>query len=177
MHAMVAVRPATEEDLRSILAIFNDVIETSTAVYAWKPVDLAERRSWFSARSQQNFPVLVAVGDNQDIIGFSSYGEWRGPWPGYRYTVEHTVHVRADWRRRGVGRILVEALFPIALAQHKHVMIGSIDAQNEASIRFHQKLGFDRVAYFREVGHKFDRWLDLVFVQRLLDDSGAPRSH
>jgi L-amino acid N-acyltransferase YncA len=94
---------------------------------------------------------------------------------GNRYTVEHTVHVRHDVRGQGVGSTLVEALFPRAIALGKHVMIGGIDAANEASIRFHERLGFERVAYFREVGHKFGRWLDLVFMQRFLDTPGAPR--
>ena len=97
--------------------------------------------------------MLVALDStNNDVLGFASFGEWRGAWPGYRYTVEHTVHVRHDVRGQGVGRALVEALVPRALALGKHVMIGGIDAANEASIRFHERLGFERVANFREVG-------------------------
>jgi phosphinothricin acetyltransferase len=84
--------------------------------------------------------------------------------------------VRHDVRGQGVGRALVEALFPHALALGKHVMIGGIDAANDASIRFHERLGFERVAHFREVGHKFGRWLDLVFMQRFLDALGTSRS-
>jgi phosphinothricin acetyltransferase len=119
--------------------------------------------------------VLVAVAGSE-VLGFASFGEWRGAWPGYRYTVEHSVHVRGDVRGRGVGRALLEALFPAALALGKHVMIGGIDAANDASIRFHARLGFERVACFREVGHKFGRWLDLIFMQRFLDPPGAPRA-
>jgi len=84
--------------------------------------------------------------------------------------------VRDDVRGQGVGRALVEALFPRALALGKHAMIGGIDAANDASIRFHERLGFERVAHFREVGHKFGRWLDLVFMQRFMDAPGTPRS-
>ncbi|HXN09962.1 MAG TPA: GNAT family N-acetyltransferase, partial [Steroidobacteraceae bacterium] len=105
-----------------------------------------------------------------------SFGDWRGTWPGYRYTVEHTVHVESAARGTGVGRQLLEALFPRALALHKHVMVGGIDADNHASIRFHERLGFVPVAHFREVGHKFGRWLDLVFVQKLLEAPGSPRA-
>jgi len=83
--------------------------------------------------------------------------------------------VRNDIRGAGVGRALLEALFPRALATGKHVMIGGIDAANEASIRFHERLGFERVAHFRQVGHKFDRWLDLIFVQRFIAAPHAPR--
>jgi L-amino acid N-acyltransferase len=168
------VRDALAEDLPGMLAIYNDVIATSTAIYAQEPATLAERRTWFEARRQQGFPVLVAAHGAQ-IVGFASFGEWRGAWPGYRYTVEHSVHVRADRRGTGVGRSMVEALFPRALAMGKHVVIGGIDAENEASIRFHARLGFTEVAHFREVGHKFGRWLDLVFMQRMLDAAGAPR--
>jgi len=171
---MPTIRSAREADLAGILAIYNDVIAASTAVYTSQPATLDERRAWFSARRAQGFPVLVAA-DGGEVLGFASFGEWRGAWPGYRYTVEHSVHVRGDVRGRGVGRLLVEALFPAALALEKHVMIGSIDAANEASIRFHARLGFERVASFREVGHKFGRWLDLIFMQRFLDAPGSPR--
>ena len=168
------IRAAAPDDLPAILAIYNDVIATSTAVYALEPATLDERRAWLEARRAQGFPVLVATdGDRAEVLGFASFGEWRGAWPGYRYTVEHSVHVRADRRGTGVGRGLVEALFGLAREMGKHVMIGGIDAMNEASMRFHERLGFERVAHFREVGRKFGRWLDLVFVQRMLDGPGA----
>jgi L-amino acid N-acyltransferase YncA len=171
---MANVRAASEADLPGILAIYNEVIATSTAVYTSEPSTLDERRAWFAARSAQGFPVLVAV-DASDVLGFASFGEWRGAWPGYRYTVEHSVHVRHDVRGQGIGRSLVEALFPPALALGKHVMIGGIDAANHASLSFHARLGFERVASFREVGHKFGRWLDLTFMQRFLDPPSSAR--
>lgn len=173
---MARVRAATESDLPAILAIYNEVIANSTAVYALEPATLDERRSWFTSRSAAGFPVLVAVGPGGDVLGFASFAEWRGAWPGYRYTVEHSVHVRHDVRGRGIGCALVESLFPLALDVGKHVMIGGIDATNDASIRFHDRLGFEPVAHFREVGHKFGRWLDLVFMQRFLDPPGSIRS-
>jgi L-amino acid N-acyltransferase YncA len=172
---MPNVRAASQADLPGILAIYNDVIATSTAVYTSEPATIEERRAWFAARSTQGFPVLVTV-DAGEVLGFASFGEWRGAWPGYRYTVEHSVHVRHDVRGQGVGRSLVEALFPLALALGKHVMIGGIDAANDASIRFHARLGFERIASFREVGHKFGCWLDLIFMQRFLDPPGAARA-
>jgi L-amino acid N-acyltransferase len=168
------VRDAEDSDLAGILEIYNDVILNSTAVYAVEPVALEERRGWLEARRARGFPVLVASEGGQ-VLGFASFGDWRGSWNGYRYTVEHTVHVRADVRRRGVGRELVEALIPRARDLGMHVMIGSIDAVNLDSLLFHQRLGFERVAHFREVGRKFGRWLDLVFMQRWLDAPGAQR--
>jgi phosphinothricin acetyltransferase len=163
------IRDAVESDLPGLLAIYNDVIATSTAVYAYVPVTLEDRTQWWHTRVGQGYPVLVAVNES-GVLGFSTFGDFR-PWPGYRFTIEHSVHVRADCRGQGVGRELVKALFPRASALGKHVMIAGVDAANEASIRFHERLGFEKTAHLREVGHKFDRWLDLVFLQRWI----APR--
>jgi phosphinothricin acetyltransferase len=164
---MVTIRDALEEDVPGILAIYNDVIATSTAVYRDDPASLDDRLQWFVARRAQSYPVLVAAGES-GILGFASYGDFRA-WPGYRFSVEHTVHIRADERGRGVGTTLMRALMRRATAQEKHVMIGGVDADNESSLRFHERLGFVRAARLRQVGFKFGRWLDLVFVQRILN--------
>jgi L-amino acid N-acyltransferase len=161
------IRDAAESDLPGLLAIYNDVIATSTAIYSYEPVSLEDRSQWWSARVGQGYPVLVAV-DGSGVLGFSTFGDFRS-WPGYRFTIEHSVHVRADCRGQGVGKELVKALFPRAEALGKHVMIAGVDAANEASIRFHERLGFERAAHLREVGHKFGRWLDLVFLQRWIE--------
>ena len=169
------IRDANTDDLPGILAIYNDVVATSTAIYAIAPSTLAERRAWLDARRAAGFPVLVCA-DGAQVLGYSSFGEWRGAWAGYRHTVEHSVHLRADRRGQGLGQRLVEALFPLAAAKGMHVMIGAIDAANDGSIRFHKRLGFVEAGHFREVGRKFERWLDLVFMQRFLDAAGAPRA-
>jgi phosphinothricin acetyltransferase len=114
----------------------------------------------------QRYPVLVAV-DHGEVVGFASFGDFR-MWPGYRFTVEHTVHVRAGMRGQGVGTALMRLLVERAARLGKHVMIAGVDADNAGSLVFHERLGFTRVAHFREVGFKFGRWLDLVFLQRLL---------
>jgi phosphinothricin acetyltransferase len=170
----VEIRSAQAADLAAITAIYNDVIATSTAVYSFAPRTLDERRAWVDARIGAGYPVIVAV-DEGKVVGFASFGEFRGVWPGYRYSVEHSVHVSADRRGRGIGGALVQALFPLASAMGKHVMIGGIDAANAGSLRMHERLGFQQVAHFHEVGHKFGRWLDLIFVQRFLDEPGAER--
>lgn len=161
-----AIRPARDTDLEAILAIYNAVIASSTAVYTETPATLADRREWLRARSELGYPVLVAeVGG--EVAGYASFGDFRA-WPGYRHTVEHSVYIRDDMQGRGLGSQLVSALLPIAAGLGKHVMVAGIDAANEASLRMHERLGFTEVGRFREVGRKFDRWLDLVFLQRFL---------
>ncbi len=175
------MRDAGEPDLPGLLAIYNDVTATSPAIYSYQPVSLEDRTQWWRVRVGAGYPVLVAV-DPSGVLGFSTFGDFRS-WPGYRFTVEHSVHVRADRRGHGGGKELVRALFPRAGALGKHVMIAGVDAANQASIRFHERLGFEKTAHLREVGYKFDRWLDLVFLQRWIvpagdffaDRSAAPR--
>lgn len=160
------IRDLRDADLPGLLAIYNQVIATSTAVYSDNPVTLEDRKAWWQARSALGYPVLVAC-DDSGVLGFSTFGDFRA-WPGYRYTVEHSVHVREDRRGTGIGAQLVSALFPRAIALDKHVMIAGIDAANAGSIRFHERLGFETAGCLRQVGWKFGRWLDLLFMQRVL---------
>ena len=165
------VRDAKLEDLPGILEIFNDAIVNTTAVWRDAPEDLAVRRGWFDARRAREFPVLVAA-DGEAVLGFGSYGDFRMA-DGYRHTVEHSVYVRGDRRRAGLGRMLLQALIDHARKRGIHAMIGGIEASNHASVALHAALGFREVARLPEIGCKFGRWLDLVFVQLLLD-SRAP---
>src|SRR5262245_16727713 len=130
------IRDARDSDLPGILAIYNDVVLTTTAIYDETISTLEARREWYAARKRQGLPVLVADVDGA-VAGFSSFGEWRSRW-GYRFTVEHSVHVRADCRGRGFGRALIEALFPHAAALGMHVMIGAIDSESVASLHLHR---------------------------------------
>lgn len=161
------IRDATEADLPGILAIYNEVIATSTAVFSDSPVTSEDRWAWFGARAAQGYPVLVATGEDGAVQGFASFGDFRA-WPGYRHTVEHSVHVCADARGRGIGSALIPPLLERAGALGKHVMVAGIDAANAGSIRMHERLGFERAGLLRQVGRKFDRWLDLVLMQRLI---------
>jgi L-amino acid N-acyltransferase YncA len=161
------IRDARVDDLPGLLAIYNEVIATSTAIYTEQPVTLDDRVAWWNARVAQDYPVLVAT-DSSGVIGFASFGDFRA-WPGYRFTVEHSVHVRADRRGSGVGTALMRVLLAKASGIGKHVMIAGVDADNQSSLQFHERLGFTRVAHFSQVGFKFERWLDLVFLQRFLD--------
>jgi L-amino acid N-acyltransferase len=166
VSAPFGISAAAPAQLPEILAIYNEVIRNTTAVYQDREVTLEDRERWFETKAAHGFPVLTAF-DASGVLGFGTFGEFRA-WPCYRHSVEHSVHVRADSRRRGVGRALVLALLERAAAMQKHVMIGGIDAENVTSIALHESLGFKVVGHFHEVGHKFGRWLDLKFMQRLI---------
>jgi len=166
------IRDATESDLPAILAIYNDVLAGSTAIFSERPATLEDRAQWFRARRELGYPVLVAT-DGSGVLGFATFGDFR-TWPGYRHTVEHTVHVRADARGRGVGSELVRVLLARAVSLGKHVMVAGVDADNAGSIRMHERLGFQRAGTLHHVGCKFGRWLDLAFLERRLDDRLAP---
>ena len=157
---------ASRRDLPQILAIYNEVIRNSTAVYSEEEFTTARGETWFDAKTDHGFP-LVVVRDASGIAGFGTFGEFRA-WPCYRHSVEHSVHVRADRRGQGIGRALVTELLARAAASSKHVMIAGIDADNAVSIGLHRSLGFTSVGHFHEVGFKFGRWLDLVFMQCIL---------
>jgi L-amino acid N-acyltransferase len=162
------LRDAVEQDLPAILEIYNEVIANSTAIYSEEPISLDDRLAWFRARQAQHYPILVAS-DESGVVGVGSLSEFRA-WPaGYRFTVEHSVHVRADRRRCGIGRALLETLMARAVAMGKHVIVGVVDADNLGSIKLHDALGFEQAARCREVGRKFGRWLDIIFVQRFLE--------
>lgn len=162
----VIVRPATEADLPPILAIYNDAVVKTTAIWNDTIADLANRKTWFEARLKQNYPVLVAVEDGV-IVGYGSFGDFRA-FDGYRFSVEHSVYVAEGTRRRGIASALLEALTLKARELGKHVMIGGIAGDNLASLKLHAKLGFSESGRMPEVGFKFGRWLDLVFMQKTL---------
>ena len=166
------IRDATEAEVPAILDIYNEVLATSTAIFSDTPTTLEDRLTWFRARRALGYPVLVSM-DASGLLGFASFADFRS-WPGYRHTVEHSVHVRADVRRRGVGRELVRALVDRAVALGKHVMVAGVDAENVASIRLHERLGFQRAGTLHQVGCKFGRWLDLTFLELRLDARPGP---
>lgn len=157
------IRDAVQSDFEHITAIYNEVLTHTTAIYNDRPSTVEERISWWRSRTAQGFPVLVAA-DGTQIAGFASFGDFRA-WPGYRFAVEGTVHIHSGFRGQGVGTDLLNALLARALALGKHVMIAGVDSENAASLRFLERFGFERAGHLREVGYKFDRFLDLVFLQ------------
>ena len=160
------IRDAHDGDLPAILAIYNDAVLTTTAVYDYTPRTMVQQVAWFQAKREQALPVLVAD-ESGTAIGFASYGSFR-PWPAYLHSVENSLYVAPDRRGQGVGSLLLPALIRRATGRGLHTMVAGIDATNEASLRLHAKFGFARCALFREVGWKFERWLDLAFLQLML---------
>lgn len=163
---MITIREAVEEDLPAMLVIYNDIILNTTAVYDYEPHTLAMRQQWFATKRQQGFPVFVAE-EGETILGFSSIGPFRA-WAAYKYTVENSVYVATAARGKGVGKLLMPPLIEATRQRQLHTIVAGIDATNEASIRLHQHFGFVEVAHFKEVGYKFDKWLDLKFLQLMV---------
>jgi L-amino acid N-acyltransferase len=168
----VHIRDAVEADLQAICDIYNDAVANTTAIWNETLVDVANRAAWLNARNAAGFPVIVALSDEGEVVGYASFGEWRA-FDGYRHTVEHSVYIRQDQRGGGIGRALMVELIERAEALGKHVMIAGIESSNLASIRLHERLGFEQTGHMKEVGTKFGRWLDLTFMQLILR-TGSP---
>ncbi len=170
----ISIRDCTDADIPASLAIFNELIPTTTVAWRDEPFALETRSEWFERQQSSGFPVLVAAADHgsgvSEVVGVASFGDFRNTlhFEGYRFTVEHSIHVRGDRRASGVGRVLLDALMERARAAGIHVMVGAIDGDNVDSIRFHERMGFVEVARMPETGFKFGRWLDLVLMQRIL---------
>jgi len=165
------IRDAVEQDIQRVTEIYNEVLTTSTAIYSDQPAKLEERIAWWKSRQQQGYPVLIAV-DEGAIIGFATFGDFRA-WPGYRFTVEGTIHIHSSSRSRGVGTALLEKLIERARAAGKHSLMAGVDSENVASLQFLKRSGFEQVGYLPEVGFKFDRFLDLVFLLYRLTPSAT----
>ena len=158
------LRDATEADLEGILAIYNHAVLNSTAIWHETLADLPNRRAWLADRKSKRYPIIVAV-EGDEVLGYASFGDFR-PFDGYRVSVEHSVYIAEGARGRGLGRLLVEALYEPARALGKKVMIGGITAGNTASLALHEKLGFVQTGLMPGIGTKFGQRLDLVLMQK-----------
>ncbi|AWK87469.1 GNAT family N-acetyltransferase [Azospirillum thermophilum] len=166
------IRPAGTQDLAAIAAIYNHAVLHTTAIWNDRTVDLANRAAWMEERQAKGYPVLVSVDAQGTVTGYAAYGDWRA-FDGFRHTVEHSVYVHPDHQRGGIGRALLTALVGEAKRRGKHVMVAAIEAGNQPSIALHRSLGFVQTGLMPEVGTKFGRWLDLVFLQLNLDETAA----
>jgi phosphinothricin acetyltransferase len=156
-----------------ILAIFNEAILNSTALYDYKRRTPEMISAWFSAKEKGDYPVLGVINDAGSLLGFASYGPFRA-FPAYKYTVEHSVYVAAGSRGRGVGKLLLQEIIASARGQNYHVLMGAIDSQNAVSIQLHKRFGFQHAGTIRQAGFKFGRWLDLDLYQLILDTPQQP---
>ena len=188
-----SIRQAVEADIPGILEIYNDAILTTTALYTYDPFSLPMMQQWFADKKAKALPVFVAEdrlpaadGDKlaitprlpatpgaPAIAGFASYGPFR-PWPAYKYSVEHSIYVHKDQRGKGLAKRLLRTLIDHASAASLHTIVAGIDSQNEVSINLHRQFGFKETGQIAQVGYKFGRWLDLVFMQLILENNLQP---
>jgi phosphinothricin acetyltransferase len=165
------IRPAVASDADELALILNALISTTAIEWTETPHTTDGIERWL----QDHETVLVCEEQGQ-IVAVAAYGWFRdvAKWPGYRFTVENTIHVREDHWGTGVGRTLMGALIENARESGKHTMVAAVDGANEGSIRFHERLGFVEVARMPEVGAKFGRWQDLVLLQLRLERRITP---
>lgn len=161
-----SIQTYQSEDCPAILEIINDQILTGTALYDYQPRTLAQQLAIFDDKLQKGFPIIVAkVAD--EIVGFGYYSEFRFR-EAYKFTVEHSVYAKKNYIGKGIGKLLLSELIELAKKQKLHTIIGVIDSENESSIAFHEKFGFEKAGFIKESGFKFDRWLHSVFMQKML---------
>lgn len=154
------------EAIRSIL---NHAIAHTTARWEESPWSSEAMQAWFNTKTDAGAPVLGVIGPTGDLLGYGTYGQFR-PFAGYKHTMEHSIYVRHDARGRGVGKLLLERLIEKAKAAQCKVLIAAIDGANLASMRLHEKMGFQRSGLIPSAGVKFGSWLDLVFYYLLFDE-------
>jgi phosphinothricin acetyltransferase len=163
----ITVRGYQKSDAVAILDIINYNIINATALYDYNIRTLAQQEAILDSKIQAGFPVIVAE-NNGEVVGFGMYSEFRFR-EAYKYTVEHSVYVQQDNQGLGIGKLLLSELIQLAKQQGLHTMIGVIDSENQTSIDFHHQFGFKTVGIINESGFKFNRWLDSVFVQLILE--------
>jgi L-amino acid N-acyltransferase YncA len=169
------IRAATENDLAGILEIYNDAIINTTAIYNYVPYTTADIQQWFADKKTSNHPVFVADIDGA-VAGFVSYGAFRVR-PAYKYSIEHSVYVNPNFRKRGIAKKLLAKIIDVARENNYHAIVAGIDADNKISIDLHAQFNFVEVGHIKQVGYKFGRWLDLTFMELLLDTPKNPHGN
>jgi phosphinothricin acetyltransferase len=159
------IRLATASDLPAINDIYNHYVLNSTCTYQEDPETIEARRAWFERHGEKH-PVTVAIVDDR-VIGWGSLSPFHARCA-YRNTVENSVYVHHEFHRRGIGSILLRDLVERARVLGHHTIIGLIDGEQTASLALHERFGFVKVAHLKQVGFKFGRWLDVIYMQLML---------
>ncbi len=167
------IHPFSEAQLPEILEIFNEAILNTTSLYEYKLRTMEDMIKWFEGKVQGNFPRIGLFNEAQTLVGFGTYGSFRTK-PAYKYTVEHSVYVRADMRGKGLGKKILKEIIDCAVKENYHAIVAGIDADNKISILLHEKLGFQHAGTIKQAGYKFGRWLDLSFYQLVLKTPYEP---
>lgn len=163
----VRIVDADESHLPGVVAIFNHAVRETFAIWSETETTVELRRTWMQARKAAGFPILAALDDAGDVIGYGSFGVFRD-FPGYAKTVEHSVYIAPAAQRRGIGRAILDQLIDRAQAMGLEAMVGGIDSENAGSIAMHERAGFEVQGLLKGVGRKFGKKLDLVFMVRAL---------
>lgn len=163
----IKLRSYRTEDTQQILDIINYNILHSTALYDYHVRSFEQQKTIVEEKINKGFPVIVAELD-EEVVGFGMYSEFRFR-EAYKFTVEHSVYVDNKHHGKGIGKLLLQELIRLAKIQKLHTMIAVIDSENQSSVIFHEKFGFETVGIIKESGFKFDRWLHSVFMQLILE--------
>jgi len=161
----VKIRSAIMGDMYDINRIYNESVMQSTSSFDLEPVPLEDRQRWFLTHGDA-YPIIVAVIENK-IVGWGSLSCFALK-QGYRFTVEDSIYIDGEYKRRGIGTLILENLIESAKKRKYHTIVAIISSENDISIKFHEKMGFQISGCLREVGFKFDRWLDVVYMQYFL---------
>ncbi len=162
-----------EEHAEAILDIFNDAIVTTTALFVYELRTLDFMKQWFATKESGGYPVLGAVAEDGQLLGFASYGQFR-PLSAYKYSVENSIYIQRSAQRQGIATRLMKELIAAACSQQYHMMVAAIDADNQGSIALHLGLGFEYAGTVREAAFKFGQWRDLAYYQLLLPTPDNP---
>ena len=162
------------EHSAAILDLFNNTILHSTALYDYYPRQPDFMVKWFANKRDRGYPVLGAVNQTGQLLGFASWGAFRD-YPANKYTVEHSIYIHQNYRRQGLAKRLMQVLIERAKEADVHVMVGCIDANNQGSIALHQQMGFQHVGTMPQIGFKFGDWLDVMLYQLILETPFEPQ--
>lgn len=164
---IAVIRPALEQDIPVIRDIYNYFVSNSTATFATAEESLDERKEWFTSHQNNALPIVVAEHDGH-VVGWASFSYYHQRCA-YRQTVEISFYIHHQYVGRGIGSLLAEDLLRRARSNGYHCVVSLVCSENESSIALLKKFDFETVGVLREVGRKFDRWLDVTLLQKLLE--------